>query len=134
MSRKHVHDRIDRLARRLADAEAELAALRAWKESHACAPLSYQPALIPPAQACTCGATSGWCPQHGTGRWQQPFIWSGDPHISTVTIPAGQWTAINTAGAAPVTSTLTVTRPALRLAWPPKNPPDDPDMGVPALA
>lgn len=140
MSRKHVHDRIDRLERKLTDAVTELAELRAWRDGHVCAPLSYQPVPIPNAVVnCTCATTGGWCPLHGSG-WQQPYrIWLDSQPGMSYTIPVTSstpfWTAANVcSGAAGAVSTFTVTQPTLRQVWPPKNPPDEPDMGVPALA
>ena len=84
---------VEKLRQELAEARADIAALRAWMQGHTCAP---QPVWPAPAQP----------------YWQPPYTW-----ISPVTTTAVSASGVNM---------------TLRQVWPPK--PDDPAMGVPALA
>lgn len=111
---------LEELRRELAEARADIAALRAWMQGHTCAQ-PYWPAPVQPSAPwvmpytittpCTCGQTAP-CMLHGATVTSQPGVW-----VSPVTT-----TSVSTSG---VNMTL-------RQVWPPK--PDDPDMGVPALA
>lgn len=139
------------LAARLDALERELAALRAWRDGHACAQTTtvYQPQVIPNAwePPCTCGQTAMPCRKHPARFISTPVIWTGDPFpatyignapgaVFTVTEPATTGSASGLAWQA-MQQMVTVdsAHPGkLRQVWPPKNPPDDPDMGVPALA
>lgn len=126
------------LIARLGKLERELAELRAWQAGHSCAQPAQPAAWQWPWQktgggtltpVCTCGTTIGPCMLHGgvTVTYTTP------DNISTLT-----GTNVTASGSAWQASAATLYfntgRAPLKQVWPRTNPPDDPDLGVPAIA
>ena len=105
--------------RELAEARADIAALRAWMQGHTCAQPS-GPLRCSPQRRWSCRTPSrpvylrpaAPCMLHGV-TVTNPGVW-----VSPVTTMSVSTSGVNM---------------TLRQVWPPK-PVDDPDMGVPAIA